>query len=280
MGRHLNAGAEDDPRMLDIPTIGLFALVTLAALIGVPLFGYIYGYAELDWTMAGILYLISGLGITVGYHRMVSHRSFRAPRLGQGGVSGRGRLGDGELGAEMGRQSCSAPCARGPGGGSLQCDERILVQPLWLALHETIAPDRTIRARAVRGSCGDVATPLVCPAPSVRVGAAVSCRLRLNGWIGGVSCFMLAGVGRIFLVLNSTFCINSVCHLWGSQPYSRSNSSRDSWWVSLITLGEGYHNYHHTFPRDYRNGPLWYNVDPSKWLIYGLSKLGLAEGLV
>ena len=101
-----------------------------------------------------------------------------------------------------------------------------------------------------------------------------------NGWSGGVGCFMLAGVGRIFLVLNSTFCINSVCHLWGSQPYSRSNSSRDSWWVSLITLGEGYHNYHHTFPRDYRNGLQWYNFDPSKWLIYVLSKLGLAEGLV
>ncbi|MDZ4854507.1 MAG: acyl-CoA desaturase [Nitrospirota bacterium] len=96
----------------------------------------------------------------------------------------------------------------------------------------------------------------------------------------GVGCFLLAGFGRIFLVFNSTFCINSVCHLWGSQPYSRSNSSRDSWWVSLITLGEGYHNYHHTFPRDYRNGPQWYNVDPSKWLIYALSKLGLAEGLV
>jgi hypothetical protein len=95
-----------------------------------------------------------------------------------------------------------------------------------------------------------------------------------------VGCFMLAGAGRIFLVLNSTFCINSVCHLWGSQHYSRSNSSRDSWWVSLISLGEGYHNYHHTFPRDYRNGHLWYNVDPSKWLIYTLSKLGLAEGLV
>lgn len=48
----------------------------------------------------------------------------------------------------------------------------------------------------------------------------------------------------------------------------------------VITLGEGYHNYHHTFPRDYRNGHLWYNVDPSKWLIYTLSKLGLAEGLI
>jgi stearoyl-CoA desaturase (delta-9 desaturase) len=101
-----------------------------------------------------------------------------------------------------------------------------------------------------------------------------------NGWIGGVGWFMLAGAGRIFLVLNSTSCINSICHLWGSQPYSRSNSSRESWWVSLTTLGKGYHNYHHTFPRDYRNGCQWYNVDPSKWLIYALSKLGLAEGLV
>jgi stearoyl-CoA desaturase (delta-9 desaturase) len=101
-----------------------------------------------------------------------------------------------------------------------------------------------------------------------------------GGWMSGVGCFLLAGVGRLFLVLNSTFCINSVCHLWGSQPYSQSNTSRDSWLVSLITMGEGYHNYHHTFQRDYRNGPRWYNFDPSKWLIYNLSLLGLAGNLV
>jgi stearoyl-CoA desaturase (delta-9 desaturase) len=101
-----------------------------------------------------------------------------------------------------------------------------------------------------------------------------------GGWQSGLGCFLLGGVLRLFLVLNSTFCINSVCHLWGSQPYTQSNTSRDSWWVSLVTLGEGYHNYHHSFQRDYRNGPRWYNVDPSKWLIYGLSCLGLAGNLV
>lgn len=79
MGRHLNAGEEDDPRTLDIPTIGLFSLVTLTALIGVPLFGYVHGYTKLDWALAGLLYLSSGLGITVGYHRMIAHRSFRSP---------------------------------------------------------------------------------------------------------------------------------------------------------------------------------------------------------
>ena len=90
---------------------------------------------------------------------------------------------------------------------------------------------------------------------------------------------MLAGVGRIFAVLNSTFCINSVCHLWGNQPHSHADSSRDSWLVSLLTFGEGYHNYHHTYQSDYRNGPLWYNFDPSKWLIFTLSLVGLASSL-
>ena len=85
-----------------------------------------------------------------------------------------------------------------------------------------------------------------------------------NGWINGGGCFLLVAVGRIFPMLNSTFCINSVCHLWGSPPYSCSDCSRDNWRVSLIPPGERYHNYHHTFPRNYWNGPLWYNIDPSK----------------
>lgn len=59
-----------------------------------------------------------------------------------------------------------------------------------------------------------------------------------NGWVGGMSCFMLAGIGRTFAVLNSTFCINSVCHLWGSQPHGHADSSRDSWAVSCLRLAK------------------------------------------
>ena len=66
MGHHLNAGAVDSRKTWDIPTIGLFALVTSSSLIGVPLFGYIHGYTKLDWALAGILYLISGLGLPWG----------------------------------------------------------------------------------------------------------------------------------------------------------------------------------------------------------------------
>ncbi|MEO6543125.1 MAG: acyl-CoA desaturase, partial [Nitrospiraceae bacterium] len=53
----------------------------------------------------------------------------------------------------------------------------------------------------------------------------------------------------------------------------------DSWLVSLLTFGEGYHNYHHSYQSDYRNGPRWYNFDPSKWLIFTLSLLGLTHSL-
>ena len=82
-----------------------------------------------------------------------------------------------------------------------------------------------------------------------------------------------------YATFSTFFCVNSVCHLWGSQPHGNLDTSRDSWWVSLLTFGEGYHNYHHMYPSDYRNGVKWYNVDPSKWLIYSLSLLGLTSSL-
>ena len=67
------------PRAVDVPTTTLFVIVSLTALIAVPLFGYLYGYTCLDWVLFGILYLVSGLGITVGYHRLIAHGSFHCP---------------------------------------------------------------------------------------------------------------------------------------------------------------------------------------------------------
>ena len=100
-----------------------------------------------------------------------------------------------------------------------------------------------------------------------------------GGWQGGISGFLLGGLFRMFMVLNSTFTINSLCHMVGAQPYSTKDSSRDSWLVSFVSFGEGYHNFHHAFARDFRNGPKWYNFDPSKWIIYTLSLIGLASNL-
>ena len=104
----------------------------------------------------------------------------------------------------------------------------------------------------------------------------------LIGYIIGdpYGAFLLGGFVRIVLLHHATFCVNSLAHSIGRQPYSASDSSRDSFITALVTLGEGYHNYHHTFPFDYRNGVRAWQFDPSKWIIWGLSRLGLASRLI
>jgi len=94
-----------------------------------------------------------------------------------------------------------------------------------------------------------------------------------------LAAFLIAGLLRTVVVQQGTFCINSLCHMVGRQPYSTTHSARDSAIVALLTFGEGYHNYHHEFQHDYRNGVKAWQFDPTKWIIWTLSKVGLAEEL-
>lgn len=90
---------------------------------------------------------------------------------------------------------------------------------------------------------------------------------------------LLAGLLRVVVIHHFTFFINSLAHIWGSQPYSDQNSSRDNLILALLTFGEGYHNYHHSFQGDYRNGVRWWHFDPSKWIIKTFSFIGLTSRL-
>ena len=103
--------------------------------------------------------------------------------------------------------------------------------------------------------------------------------LAIGGLSGAVGCFVWAGLARVVFVHHGTFLINSAAHIWGTQPYSEENSSRDSFWLAFLTFGEGYHNFHHTFQADYRNGHKWYHMDPSKWWIQSFKYLGLKSDL-
>ena len=100
-----------------------------------------------------------------------------------------------------------------------------------------------------------------------------------GGWISALGAFLIAGVARIVILQHCTFCINSLCHYLGDRPYSSKCSARDSWIMAIVTLGEGYHNYHHEFQYDYRNGVKPWQFDPTKWVIWILSKFGLARKL-
>jgi stearoyl-CoA desaturase (delta-9 desaturase) len=87
------------------------------------------------------------------------------------------------------------------------------------------------------------------------------------------------GFLRIAVIHHTTFFVNSLAHTLGKPLFNAEVSARDNWMVALLTLGEGYHSFHHRFPADYRNGLLWYQWDPAKWFIRGIRAVGLAEDL-
>src|SRR6266581_174722 len=241
------ASAQTLTRQYCYGTIFLFGLVTVGALIGLPTYAYFFDYTWVDWAMFGLLYVMTGLGNSaltwaaahIRHHAWCDQEE--DPYNAQRGF----------WYSHVGWIFFKDPYA-----DDQRYTSRLRQDPLVLWQHQYYAP------LVLSG----LFLPFV-------VGYLY------NGWVGGLGCFLLAGVGRTFFVLNSTFCINSICHLWGSQPHTKEDSSRDSWVVSLLTFGEGYHNYHHAHQRDYRNGPRWYNFDPSKWFIFWLSLTGLAWNL-
>jgi stearoyl-CoA desaturase (Delta-9 desaturase) len=104
----------------------------------------------------------------------------------------------------------------------------------------------------------------------------VVCGLGWGDWYGG---YFIAAVARLVFVHHSTFCVNSLAHWAGEQGFSDAHTSRDSVITAVVTLGEGYHNFHHEFPNDYRNAIRWWQYDPTKWLIAFLGWTGLAYDL-
>ncbi len=104
----------------------------------------------------------------------------------------------------------------------------------------------------------------------------VAIGLLTGDWFGSL---VFAVLLRMFLAHHCTWFINSLAHMWGSKPYSTEHSAVNNFILAILTSGEGYHNYHHTFASDYRNGIRWWQYDPTKLFIWTLSKLGLAWGL-
>ncbi|CDK26593.1 unnamed protein product [Kuraishia capsulata CBS 1993] len=95
-------------------------------------------------------------------------------------------------------------------------------------------------------------------------------------YLGG---FIYGGILKVFFIQQATFCVNSLAHWIGVQPFDDKRTPRDHFLTAFVTFGEGYHNFHHEFPSDYRNALKWYQYDPTKHVIYLTSKLGLAYNL-
>ena len=257
----------------------------LTTLIGLPLFIYQFG-SQINWWLHGTMFvgmfIASGLSITLGYHRLFSHLSFKAKWPV--------RLFTLIFGATAMENSALEWCSdhRRHHKHTDDDDDPYNIQLGFLHAHIGWVIFRPIGGDVPLTNVKDLKND-----PLIRwqhnwwgvIGSAVGFGLpALIGWlaeggIGAAAGLLISGVARQVMVHHMTFFINSLCHTLGTQPYSNNCSAKDSWFMSLFTFGEGYHNFHHEFQHDYRNGVKPWQFDPTKWSIRVLEKLGLASNL-
>ncbi len=97
--------------------------------------------------------------------------------------------------------------------------------------------------------------------------------------LGGFPLFFWGICLRVVVGLHSTWLVNSATHMWGKRRFATRDDSRNNWWVALLTFGEGWHNNHHAHPTSARHGLAWYEFDPSWLLIRAMRKFGVAKGV-
>ena len=102
----------------------------------------------------------------------------------------------------------------------------------------------------------------------------------LGGFKMGLSLFVWGGLFRLVVTLHITWLVNSVAHLWGYRRYETADTSRNNWWVALLTFGEGWHNNHHAQPRSAKMGFTWFEIDVTYWFIALMQKVGLARQVI
>jgi stearoyl-CoA desaturase (delta-9 desaturase) len=97
--------------------------------------------------------------------------------------------------------------------------------------------------------------------------------------VGGLPMFLWGTCLRVVAGLHATWLVNSATHMWGSRRFATRDDSRNNWWVALLTFGEGWHNNHHAHPTSARHGLAWYEFDPSWLLIKVLTALGITKSV-
>lgn len=269
----------EKPRLLWANVL-MFVLTLAASLTVVPWYGFTFGYSAAAWVWFAVLLYANGLAITGGYHRLWSHRTYdshwslRFIYMILGAMALQNSVLVWASGHRMHHQYVD-DADRDPYSAS---------RGLWFSHIGWMLrryPSGEVDFSNVRDLQKD---PLVAFQHRyyypLAIGLNVLVPLAL-GWLHGDlwGVFLLAGVLRLVVSHHFTFLINSVAHAFGRQPYTDENSARDNGWLAFLTYGEGYHNFHHQFAHDYRNGIHWWQWDPSKWIICSLSWVGITRKL-
>lgn len=264
----------------------LFDIAPIAGTAAAVAFLWVHPFG---WTEGALLFggwLLTGLGVTVGYHRLFTHRTFRTTPAVQAVLAVLGSMaGQGPVISWVALHRRHHEYSDREGDPhSPNLSESVLAglvhsHFLWMRRHEYpnvvhYAPD-LIRNKAVvkvaRGYHWWVLLGLAVP---TAIGGLVDL-----SWQGAVSGLLWGGFVRIFVLEHIVWAINSFLHLYGTKPYESRENSRNGGIFALVSLGESWHNNHHAFPESPSFGLDWYRLDPGFWLITALHRIGWAWDL-
>jgi len=260
--------------------VAIFVGLPVAAAILLPLWGIHHGYSAAQWLWALVFLYLNGLAITGGYHRLWSHRAFEAHwalRLWFA-LWGAGALQNSILvwASDHRRHHRHVD--------DNERDPYSAGRGLWFSHMGWMLRSYATNKEDFSNAPDLERDPIVrwqhrhyiAITTFMNAGLPALLGLALGDVMGTL---LLVGLLRLVINHHVTFFINSLAHFWGSRPYTDGNSARDNGFLALLTYGEGYHNFHHIFQTDYRNGVRWYQWDPTKWMIAACARIGLTSKL-
>ncbi len=258
----------------------LFTSTPLLAAILVPWYGMVYGYSLYDWVAFILMMGFCGISITAGYHRLWSHKAYKAHPILRAifALGGACALQNDVFHWASDHRRHHAfvdnndrdPYSAGRGFWFSHIG--------WIVRHYESSKEDFSNIKDLQRD------PILRWQHKHYLALVLIMNIALPsflGYLGGsiMAGILLSGLLRLVLSQHFTYLINSLAHMWGKQTFSKKSSARDNPVLALLTYGEGYHNYHHTFQWDYRNGVRWWHYDPTKWLIRSCSWLGLTSDL-
>jgi stearoyl-CoA desaturase (delta-9 desaturase) len=256
---------------LNWPTIIVLVILHVGAIAAL----FMFSWLNLAVTLF-LLWFATGLGISMGYHRLHTHRSYQVPRALEYlfAVCGALTFEGGPIFWVATHRVHHQKSDR-PGDPHSPREGAWWSHMVWMLVGEAKHSNTRLMAKYAPDLAKDrfyVWLDHYHWLPNILLAILLFA-------IGGVPMVLWGVCLRVVIGLHATWLVNSATHMWGSRRFATHDDSRNLWWVALITFGEGWHNNHHAHPTSARHGLAWYEFDPSWLQIRMLKRFGIAKSV-